>query len=83
MPAPLKFGLEVARAQLPSLVGQAEAGLSSVITRHGRPCAAIVPLQDLQSSHRRGGLLTLRGTGSGLWPLSAAAHVQHLRDEWA
>ena len=83
MPAPLKFGLEVARAQLPRLVGQAEAGQSCVITRHGRPCAAIVPLQSLQSSHRRGGLLMLRGTGGGLWPASAAVEVKQLRDEWA
>ena len=83
MPAPLKFGLEVARAQLPSLVGQAEAGQSSVITRHGRPCAAIVPLQSLPSSHRRGGLLMLRGTGGGLWSPSAAAVVKRLRDEWS
>ena len=83
MPAPLKFGLEMARAQLPSLVGQAEAGQSCVITRHGRPCAAIVPWQSLQPSHRRGSLLMLRGTGGGLWPSPAAVEVKRLRDEWA
>lgn len=83
MPAPLKLGLEAARAQLPTLVGQAEAGQSCVITRHGRPCAALVPVQDLPTRTPRGGLLALRGSGAGLWTSDAATEVQRLRDEWA
>jgi antitoxin (DNA-binding transcriptional repressor) of toxin-antitoxin stability system len=45
----------------------AQAGHSCVITRRGQPCAAIVPIQNLQAGTRRPSLLALRGTGSGLW----------------
>ena len=38
-----QYGLEQARIKLPSLVAQANAGVASVITRHGKPYAATVP----------------------------------------
>jgi prevent-host-death family protein len=37
-------GAEEARNQLPDLLAAAEKGRSTVITRHGRPVAAIVPM---------------------------------------
>ena len=46
MSAPTQYGFEQARAQLPTLMAQAHAGQSSVITKHGKPYAAIVPLAD-------------------------------------
>ena len=76
------IGIEQARSQLPRLVSQAQAGTSAVITRHGRPCAALVPLERLQAHARRGGLLSLRGTGAGLWGPDAARTVTELRREW-
>lgn len=82
MPTPNKVGLEQARAELPRLVSLAQTGGTCVITRHGRPCAAIVPLQGLQASVRRPSLLALRGTGSGLWGPHPAQEVARLRDEW-
>jgi prevent-host-death family protein len=80
---PLKLGLEQARAQLPALVSQAEKGGRCVITRHGRPCAAIVPVTDLARPNGGGALLALRGTGAGIWRGDAGAAVRALRDEWA
>lgn len=82
MRLPAQYGLEQARTQLPSLVSAAQAGVSSVITRHGKPFAAIVPLAKLDSPSPASGLLALRGSGSGLWGKSPASTVDALRDEW-
>lgn len=78
----IHIGLEQARSELPRLVSQAEAGKSAVITRHGRPCAALVPLDHLQARQQGSGLLALRGTGAGLWGRDVAATVNDLRHEW-
>ena len=81
-----QYGLEQARIKLPALVARANAGVASVITRHGKPYAAIVPIADLQNSSATGPAATsvtsLRGTGKGLWGPSPAQTVTELRDEW-
>ena len=60
------YGLEQARTQLPRLVAEAHAGTQSIITKHGKPYAAIVPLQDAARAANRGsGVLNLRGSGAG------------------
>lgn len=80
------YGLEQARAQLPHIAAEALAGHASVITRHGKPMAAVVPVSFLRAQSsaraRKGGILALRGTGQGVWPLGAAEVVAGLRDEW-
>ena len=48
MPVNPSYGLEQARIQLPAIAANAHAGVASIITRHGKPYAAIVPVQDLQ-----------------------------------
>lgn len=81
-----QYGLEQARAQLPLIASEAVAGYSSVITRHGKPVAVVVPVaqwREEQIRSRQGGVLDLRGTGRGLWPEGAAKTVAQLRDEWA
>ncbi len=78
----LPIGLEQARSELPRLVTQAQAGETAIITRHGRPCAALVPLEQLAAQARKGRLLALRGTGIGLWGPKPAATVSELRREW-
>jgi prevent-host-death family protein len=82
-----QYGLEQARAQLPLIASEAVAGTSTVITRHGKPVAVVVPVEqwrDQQArSLRQGGVLALRGSGRGLWPEGAAGVVAQLRDEWA
>lgn len=37
-------GLEQTRIHLPQIVAQAHAGVASVITRHGKPYAAVEPV---------------------------------------
>jgi prevent-host-death family protein len=80
------YGLEQARAQLPLIAAEAQAGYSSEITRHGKPVAMVVPVQDWQAAQGRqvasGGILVLRGSGRGLWPQGAAKAVAQLRNEW-
>ena len=82
-----QYGLEQARAQLPLIASEAVAGTRSVITRHGKPVAVVVPVEqwrDQQArSLRQGGVLALRGSGRGLWPQGAATAVAKLREEWA
>ena len=86
MSIPSSYGLEQARIQLPHIVAEAHAGLSSVITKHGKPYAAIVPLQDLAlaATQARAGesFLALRGTGRGLWGADVGQTVDDLRNEW-
>lgn len=81
-----QYGLEQARAQLPHIASEAVAGCSSVITRHGKPVAVVVPVDQWRDqqirSLKQGGVLALRGSGCGLWPQGAAAAVAKLRDEW-
>ena len=79
------FGIEQARATLPALVAEASAGKTSVITRHGKPVAAIVPLTSLVAAAGRPAaaeLLLLRGTGKRLWGADVASSIDALRDEW-
>lgn len=82
MPHSAHIGLEQARSELPRLVRDAEAGASAVITRHGRACAALVPMAQLQTQAGHSGLLVLRGTGAGLWGPDVARTVTELRREW-
>ena len=80
------YSLEQARAQLQRIVAVARDGHPSVITRHGEPMAAVVPVSFLRAPQasrvRKGGILVLRGTGRDLWPEGAGRAVADLRDEW-
>lgn len=80
------YGLEQARTQLPHIVSEAQAGTYSVITKHGKPFAAVVPLKDLEKLQARHkppqGLLALRGSGKGLWGAPTVKAVAQRRDEW-
>jgi len=86
MPTVLNYGLEQARIQLPNIVANAHAGVRSIITKHGKPYAAIVPLQDIKPASTEAdltsGILALRGTGRGLWGAQVGQAVSDLRDEW-
>lgn len=90
-PEPLRYGLEQARAQLPLIASEATAGYSSVITRHGKPVAVVVPIAQWEQAQQQAeaqractvpGLLALRGSGRGLWGEDSARTVADLRDEW-
>jgi prevent-host-death family protein len=76
-------GAEEARNQLPDLLAAAEKGRSTVITRHGRPVAAIVPMSDFAEGRRQQSLVPLKGSGAGLWGKDSAGTLRKLRDEWS
>jgi prevent-host-death family protein len=82
MDAVRRKGAEEARNQLPDLLDAAENGEATVITRHGRPVAAIVPVNSLGAVPRQESLLSVAGTGRGLWGDDSAGEIRRLRDEW-
>lgn len=53
---PKRYSIAEARAQLPSIVDQAEAGQEIELTRRGKPVAVLVSLRQLER---------LRGTKAG------------------
>jgi len=75
-------GVEETRQQLPTLLDQAHAGKPVVITKHGKPYAAIVPLEALPDAAPRPSFVRLRGSGAGMWGDDAASWVDRMRDEW-
>ena len=75
-------GVEEARNQLPSLLEAAEKGHPTVITRHGRPVAALVPIDAYSSGVHQRPLTPLEGSGRGLWGKVATVTLRKLRDEW-
>lgn len=81
----IEYGLEKARSRLQSIVAEAHAGKRTVITRHGKPYAAVVPVADLEKtiSQKRSAFLALRGTGKGLWGKDSCKTLADLRDEWS
>ena len=80
------YGLEQARIQLPNIIANAHAGIRSIITKHGKPYAAIVPLEDVpklsSDAELASGIVPLRGTGRGLWGANVGQSISELRDEW-
>jgi prevent-host-death family protein len=79
------LGLEQCRIKLPAIAALAHAGSPSIITRHGKPYAALVSVQTLEkasTTKRKTSLLALAGTGQGLWGDSPGKTIAALRDEW-
>ena len=76
-------GVEEARNRLPQLLEQAAAGQATVITRHGKPVAALVPLDTYGGGRRQGSILPLVGSGRGLWGRTSRKTLRGLRDEWS
>jgi len=75
-------GSEDARNELPSLIEAAEGGHATIITRRGRPVAALVPVEAYRRSHRQQSLLALEGSGRGQWGKNSTRTIGKLRDEW-
>jgi prevent-host-death family protein len=83
MSATGRKGAEEARNQLPELLDSAEKGQSTIITRHGRPVAALVPAEACHGAPRQQPLTALKGSGRGLWGKDSARALRKLRDEWS
>ena len=75
-------GVESARAELPHLLDEAARGRSTLITRHGRVVAAIVP-PAAAAAPRQLSLSSLAGSGRGLWGRDSRRAVRRMRDEWS
>lgn len=74
-------GAEQARQQLPAILAAASAGRITVITRHGREVAAVVPVTAAQLV-KPISLTALAGSGRGLWGAHSAQAIDRLRNEW-
>jgi prevent-host-death family protein len=74
-------GAEEARQQLPAILAAAAAGQTTVITRHGREIAAVVPAVAIRSV-RPASLLAMAGSGRMLWGADSRKTIADLRDEW-
>ena len=74
-------GAEQARQQLPAILAAAAAGRTTVITRHGREIAAVVPVSAVRPA-RPISLLSLAGSGRGLWGKDSSKSIARLRNEW-
>lgn len=74
-------GAEEARQQLPAILAAAVAGQTTMITRHGREIAAVVPAAAIKSS-KSVSLLELAGSGRTLWGSESSKTIAELRDEW-
>lgn len=74
-------GAEQARQQLPAILAAAAAGRTTVITRHGREVAAVVPMATARLAKPMP-LNALAGSGKGLWGARSAQTIDRLRNEW-
>ena len=79
----LRKGAEEARNELPELLDAAEKGQSTIITRYGRPVAALVPIETYHAATRQSPLTPLKGSGRGLWGKNSTETIRRLRDEWS
>ena len=75
------YGAEDARTRLPELLEKAHQGSASLITKRGKPYAALVHVEEV--SRRRQPIVALAGTGRGLWGKNSAHTIRKLRDEWS
>jgi prevent-host-death family protein len=81
--ATASLGIETSRRRLPELASAAHNGQTTVITKHGKPFAALVPLAQLQSNRKLPrAWIALRGAGKGVWGSKPAGAVDALRREW-
>ena len=75
-------GAEEARNRLPELLDAAEEGHSTIITRHGRPIAVLVPITAYGAASGQQPLIAWRGSGRGLWGKDSSRTIRRLREEW-
>jgi prevent-host-death family protein len=75
-------GAEDARNQLPDLLEAAENGHSTIITKHGRAVAALVPLDAYDDGRRQEPLLPMEGSGRGFWGEDSRRTLRDLHHDW-
>ncbi len=75
-------GAEEARQQLPAILAAAVAGRTTIITRHGREIAAVIPASAIKAV-KPISLLALAGSGANLWGKDSRKTINALRGEWS
>jgi prevent-host-death family protein len=75
-------GVQEARQEFPALIEAAHRGNRTIITKHGKPYAAIVPVDEAVTRVRGVTIAQLRGSGKKIWKRDAAQEISRLRDEW-
>jgi prevent-host-death family protein len=76
-------GAEEARKQLPALLAAAAQGRTTIITKHGRAVAAVVPAESITSEKKQSPITAIAGSGKGLWGKTSTKVIAKLRDEWS
>jgi prevent-host-death family protein len=76
------YGADEARSLLPELLERAHHGKASIITKRGKPYAELVPVGTAAAGRARLPVLSLAGSGRGLWGRDSRRAVKRLRDEW-
>ena len=79
----VRKGAEEARNQLPDLLEAAEKGRPTIITKHGRPVAALVPIDAYGAAVRQQSLMAVASSGRGLWGKDSTRMLRKLRGEWS
>jgi len=76
------MGIGEARRAFPALLDAAAQGFTTIITRRGVAVAAVVPASAV-SRVRPISLMSLAGSGKGLWGSDSSTTIARMRDEWA
>jgi len=73
---------EQARQHFAELIATAEKGGVTIIERHGKARAMVVPMTSVPSGPSAVTITALAGTGAGLWGTDPARTIEGLREEW-
>jgi prevent-host-death family protein len=74
---------EEVRNQFSDLLAAAEKGRSTIVTKHGRPVAALIPIEAYRAPLHQQPLTPVAGSGRGLWTRNSTRAHRNLRDEWS
>lgn len=77
-----RMGAEQARQHFAEIIANAEKGGVTIIERHGKPRAMVVPMTRAPVSPASVSFTALAGTGAGLWGSDPARTIEELREEW-
>lgn len=75
-------GAEEARKQFSEILAAAERGDATIITKYGRPIAALIPVDQYDQREQQQSIVALRGSGRGMWGSDSSKTIAALRDEW-
>jgi len=84
MHKPDQLAVNEARRAFPYVLDQAILGHPTLITRHGKVVAAVVPADESTQDNftNTPTLLDLRGSGQTWWGKDVAKTIRKLREEW-